>query len=162
MTSIGIGSSSPRRPRRGSSSAVSRPAGGLELYQGCSKLLQTSDRAGNGSEEIIRSLPAGTYGVRLVGSATPETANHTLIIKPLGAAAGVLTYRARVEGSTLRLVGEVYNNTLDEAWSGHRHGQAVRHPRHAPRDAQHEGPAALPVDPHPSAVHDRRTEAGRL
>ena len=69
--------------------------GRMELYQGCSKLLQTSDRAGNGSEEIIRSLPAGTYGVRLVGSATPETANHALIIKPLGATVGVLTYRAR-------------------------------------------------------------------
>ena len=86
-------------------------AGRLELYLGCSRLLQISDRSGNGSEEIIRSLPAGTYGVRLVGSATPETANHALMIKSLAATVGVLTYRSRIEGPTLRLVGEVYNDT---------------------------------------------------
>jgi PKD repeat protein len=85
--------------------------GRLELYQGCSKLLQASDRAATGSEEIIRSLPAGTYGVRLVGSATPETADHSLLIKSLPASVHALTYKASLEGSTLRLVGEVYNDT---------------------------------------------------
>ena len=53
------------------------PAANMSLYQGCSKLLQTSDRAGNGTEEIIRSLPAGTYAVRLVGSALAGDGHHS-------------------------------------------------------------------------------------
>ena len=106
--------------------------GRIELYQGCSRLLQVSDRAGNGSEEIIRSLPAGSYGVRLVGSATPETANHFLRIKALGASVGVLTYPSQIQGSTLRLVGEVYNNTWTKrgqvsvtAWLYDIHGKLL-------------------------------------
>ena len=47
--------------------------GRMDLYSGCTTLLQTSDRAGNGAEEIIRSLPAGTYAVKLSGSGTGAT-----------------------------------------------------------------------------------------
>ena len=85
--------------------------GRLELYRGCSTLLQTSDRAGNGAEEIIRNLAAGTYAIKLSGSGDDATPPYAVLIKKMLASVHVYSSRARVEGSTLRLVGELYNNT---------------------------------------------------
>ncbi len=90
--------------------ALSVPAD-MRLYQGCTKLLQTSDRTGLGSEEIIRTLPAGTYAVRLHGQGSPTTPAHVLLMQKLGSGVRLLSSRAIVAGSSLRLVGEVYNNT---------------------------------------------------
>ncbi len=85
--------------------------GKLYLYQNCSTLLQTSDRAGNGAEEIIRSLPAGTYAVRLTGSGTGSTPPHLVLIRKMLSSVHVMSSINRIEGGTLRLVGELYNNT---------------------------------------------------
>jgi len=85
-------------------------AGRLELYRGCTTLLQTSDRAGTGAEEIIRSLPAGTYAVRTSGSGSSSTPAYALLMKRMPNSVHVVSSRARIEGNTLRLVGEVYNN----------------------------------------------------
>jgi PKD repeat protein/glucose/arabinose dehydrogenase len=82
----------------------------LELYQGCTKLLQVADRGGTGTEEIIRSLPVGSYALRVVGTGGPSATPYSLLEQRLGSGARVLTARSRIEGSTLRLVGEVYNN----------------------------------------------------
>ena len=90
--------------------ALSVPAN-MSLYQGCTKLLQTSDRSGLGSEEIIRTLPAGTYAIRLTGQGSPTTPAHVLLMQKLGSGVRLLSSRAIVSGSSLRLVGEVYNNT---------------------------------------------------
>ena len=40
-------------------------AASLKLYKGCSTLLATSDRGGTATEEIIKSLPKGTYAVKV-------------------------------------------------------------------------------------------------
>ncbi len=83
----------------------------MDLYSGCSTLLQTSDRGANGYEEIIRNLPAGTYGVRLLGSGTPSSPNYVFKMTKLGSGLRVLSARARTDGGVLRLVGEVFNNS---------------------------------------------------
>ena len=71
----------------------------LELYRGCSTLLQRSDRSGTAAEEIIRSLPAGTYAVRLVGSAVPETTDHVLLAKTLASGVHVMTAHRAWKGA---------------------------------------------------------------
>jgi glucose/arabinose dehydrogenase len=85
--------------------------GKMELFKGCSTLLKTSDRGGNGTEEIIRSLAAGSYAVRLTGSGTTATPNYALRIKTVSTGVHVLTSRTRIDAGVLRLVGEVYNNS---------------------------------------------------
>ncbi len=85
--------------------------GKMDLFKGCSTLLQTSDRGGNASEEIVRSLPAGSYAVRLSGTGTTSTPNYLFRIRAIANGVHVLTSRTRVDGGVLRLVGEVYNNT---------------------------------------------------
>ncbi len=85
--------------------------GRLDLYSGCSTLLQSSDRAGNGAEEIIRSLSAGTYAVKLSGSGTGATPPYVVRLRKLPASVHILSTKVRIEGGTLRLIGELYNNT---------------------------------------------------
>ena len=57
--------------------------GRMDLYSGCSTLLQTSDRGGNGFEEIIRTLPKGTYAVKLTGSGTGSTPPYVVRMRAL-------------------------------------------------------------------------------
>ena len=85
--------------------------GRMDLYSGCSTLLQSSDRAGNGPEEIIRSLSAGTYAVKLTGTGTTATPPYAVRMRAMPATVHLLSSRTRIEGSTLRLIGELYNNT---------------------------------------------------
>jgi hypothetical protein len=85
--------------------------GRMDLYNSCSSLLQTSDRSGNASEEIIRSLPAGTYSVRFSGSGTTANTPYIFRMHKLSATVQTLSTRTRIEGGTLRLVGELFNNT---------------------------------------------------
>jgi glucose/arabinose dehydrogenase/PKD repeat protein len=84
-------------------------SGRLALYRGCSHLLTVSDRAGSGAEQIIKQLDAGTYAVRVSGS--ESTSDHAILMKKVHKGVRVLTSSAQVDGGTLRLVGEVYNNT---------------------------------------------------
>jgi hypothetical protein len=83
--------------------------GRMELYSGCTTLLQSSDRAGNGAEEIIRSLAAGTYAVKLSGSGTGATPPYVVRMRALPASVHILSTKTRIEGGTLRLIGELYN-----------------------------------------------------
>ncbi len=83
--------------------------GRLALYKGCSTLLAVSDRAGSGAEQIIRKLDPGTYAIRLSGSTSSE--DHAVLIKKIPSGVRVLTSDRQTDGDTLRLVGEVYNNT---------------------------------------------------
>ncbi|MBA3234415.1 MAG: PQQ-dependent sugar dehydrogenase [Chloroflexi bacterium] len=85
--------------------------GRMALYKGCSTLLKVADRSGTGAEQIIKKLAAGTYAIRVSGSGTPSTGNYSVLMKKLPAAVRVLTSNALIKGSTLRLVGEVYDNT---------------------------------------------------
>ena len=83
----------------------------MDLYSGCSTLLQTSDRAGNGAEEIIRSL-VGRYVRREVErQRTGATPPYVVRMRKLPATVHILSTKTRIEGGTLRLIGELYNNT---------------------------------------------------
>jgi hypothetical protein len=85
--------------------------GRMDLFSGCTTLLQSSDRAGNGAEEIIRSLAAGSYAVKLSGSGTGATPPYVVRMRVLPASVHILSTKVRIEGGTLRLIGELYNNT---------------------------------------------------
>ena len=76
--------------------------GRMDLYSGCTTLLQSSDRAGNGAEEIIRSLAAGTYAVKLSGSGTGATPPYVVRMRALPATVHILSSKTRIEGGTLR------------------------------------------------------------
>jgi hypothetical protein len=80
------------------------------LYQGCTKLLQVADRTGTSTEEIIRSLPVGSYGVRVVGTGPSSATPYSVLSQRLGSGTRILTVRTRIDGGALRFVGEVYNN----------------------------------------------------
>ena len=90
--------------------------GRMTLYSGCSKALDVSDFGGLTPEMIIARLPAGSYAVRLSGSGGTDTPNYSFRMKRMPNTAHVMSARTRVDGSTLRIVGEVYNNTT--RWVG--------------------------------------------
>jgi glucose/arabinose dehydrogenase/PKD repeat protein len=90
--------------------------GRMALYSGCSKLLEVSDYGGLAPEMIIRRLPAGSYAVRLSGSGGSDTPNYSFRIKRMPKTVHVMSARTRIDGSTLRIVGEAYNNT--SSWVG--------------------------------------------
>ena len=87
----------------------------LSLYKGCSTLIKTADRSGTGAEQIIRSLDAGKYAIRASVSGSPTAGGYAFLMKKMPKAVRVLSSNAWVEGGTLRLVGEVYNNTSSTA-----------------------------------------------
>ena len=109
--------------------------GRMDLYSGCSTLLQSSDRAGNGAEEIIRSLAAGTYAVKLSGSGSGATPPYVVRMRVLPATVHILSTKTRIEGGTLRLIGELYNNTTKTVGFDQGHRQAVQRLERAPGDA---------------------------
>ena len=90
--------------------------GRMTLYSGCSKVLEVSDYSGLIPEMIIRRLPAGSYAVRLSGSGGTDTPNYSFRMKRMPNTVHVMSAKTRVDGSTLRIVGEVYNNTT--RWVG--------------------------------------------
>jgi hypothetical protein len=57
----------------------------LRLYEGCTTLLAAQDRAGTASEEIIRTLPAGTYAVKVTPTAGGSMTPYALQNARLGA-----------------------------------------------------------------------------
>jgi hypothetical protein len=88
--------------------------GRLELWEGCSVAIETSDRSGLSYEEILRSLPAGTYSVRVLGhGAFDPTAHYSLRVRPIGGSTAILSSRTTLIGGDLRIVGEVLDNSRD-------------------------------------------------
>jgi hypothetical protein len=83
----------------------------LSLYNGCSTLATTSDRSGTGTEEIFRILPKGTYAVRVSAKGASSTDPYSLLIKSMPTGLRVVTGSSRVAGSSLVIVGELYNGT---------------------------------------------------
>ena len=84
----------------------------MDLYSGCSTLLQTSDRAGNGVRGD-HPEPA-RRDVRREADRQRDRL-HAAVRRPRSAScrrpSTILVDRTRIEGGTLRLVGELYNNT---------------------------------------------------
>jgi glucose/arabinose dehydrogenase len=83
----------------------------LSLYSGCSKLLVTSDRGGTNTEEIFKSLAKGSYSIKVTTKGTASTDPYSLNIRRMASGLSVVTSSSRVDGSTLNIVGEVYNGT---------------------------------------------------
>lgn len=85
----------------------------LQLYHDCSTLLATSDHTGTAPEEIIRTLAAGTYAIRIAGHGGFDvTRPYQVRIRPLGTAPVVLTWNASVRSGALRIAGEVVNASI--------------------------------------------------
>jgi len=83
----------------------------LSLYSGCSKLLVTSDRASTSTEEIFKSLAKGSYAVKVTTKGVSSTDLYSLNIRKMASGLSLVTGSARVDGSSLIIVGEVYNGT---------------------------------------------------
>jgi PKD repeat protein/glucose/arabinose dehydrogenase len=83
----------------------------VELYRGCSTLITGVDRPGTAPEELHRQLSAGSYAVRVIGKSGSSSLPYALMIRKLPNSVTTLSTRTRIEGSTIRFVGEVYNNT---------------------------------------------------
>ena len=136
--------------------------GRMTLYSGCSKALEVSDFGGLTPEMIIRRLPPGSYAVRLAGSGASDTPNYSFRMKRMPNTVHVMSSRTRIDGSALRIVGEVYNNTTALGRPRHGHGPALRCVGQVPGDADRPDPAVLHPTARTGAVQHRRLAAGRL
>ena len=67
-------------------------------------------RSGTASEEMIRTLPAGTYAVKVTPTAGGSMTPYALQIARLGADLSLQSATSRVSGGTLTLSGEVWND----------------------------------------------------
>ena len=137
--------------------------GQLDLYQ---KLLDPPADLGSGRQrrrgDHPAACPAGTYAVRLSGSGT---GSHATAPRPHPQDAGTgprCSSTNPVEGSTLRLVGELYNNTTKTRRVDQGHGQALQRLERAARDAHGLRRPDLHAGRQPGAVPDRRVAAGRV
>ena len=83
----------------------------LSLYSGCSKLLITSDRGGTNTEEIFRTLAKGSYAVRVTTKGTASTDLYSMNVRRLASGLALVSSSTRIDGSSLIIVGEVYNGT---------------------------------------------------
>ena len=83
----------------------------LSVYSGCSKLLYTSDRAGASTEEIFKSLAKGSYAVKVTTKGVASTDLYQLNIRKMASGLSLVTSSSRVDGSSLIIVGEVFNGT---------------------------------------------------
>ena len=93
-----------------SPTSVRRPAR-LSLYKGCSTLLASSDRAGTHTEEIVKSLSAGTYALKITSLGSSSDDPYTFRIRRLASGLSVLTGTSQIDtgAGRLTLVGEVWN-----------------------------------------------------
>jgi glucose/arabinose dehydrogenase/PKD repeat protein len=82
----------------------------LQLYHVCGALLATSDRSGTTPEEIVRTLAAGSYTIRISGHGGFGIDDpYQVRIRPLGTSVVVLSSRTTVTPGHVRIVGEVLN-----------------------------------------------------
>lgn len=86
-------------------------AASLTLYKGCTTLVASSDRAGTGTEELMRTLSSGTYAVKVSAKGTASTTPYALQMRRMATGLSTISTRSRVAGSTLVLVGEIWNDT---------------------------------------------------
>ncbi len=82
----------------------------LRLYAGCTTLLAAQDRSGTSAEEIVRSLPAGTYAIKVSPTGAGSMTPYALQLARLPAGLSLASATSRVSGGTLTLSGEVWND----------------------------------------------------
>lgn len=84
----------------------------LDLYSSCSTRLATSNQPGNRFERISRSLPAGTYRVRVrVPSDARSMTPYALRVLSIGRTLGLESATARWSAGEVRVAGQVVNGT---------------------------------------------------
>lgn len=85
----------------------------MSLYKDCTQLLGTSNRPGTLTEEIVKKLSPGTYGIRVSGLGTGDTSDpYSMRIMPMATTVSNLGTRGRIDDSgNLILTGEVWNGT---------------------------------------------------
>jgi len=84
----------------------------IDLYSACATLLGSSNRSSVQFEEIVRSLAAGSYRVKVSSAAGGSSvANYWLKFRALTAGVTVLSAGPFVVGSNLHIAGEVLNTT---------------------------------------------------
>ena len=106
--------SSSRRPRAsGSCSATLRSAPVSSCIAAARPRSPASTQGGTTPEVLHKTLAAGTYAVKVIGKSQSSTQKYALMIWRLPKTVTILGAKTSIEGSTLRLVGEVYNNTAD-------------------------------------------------
>ena len=71
------------------------------------------DAGGTAPEVLHRNLSAGSYAVKVIGKSETSSQKYAFMIWRLPSAVTIFSTKSWIEGSTLRLVGEVYNNTAD-------------------------------------------------
>ena len=137
----------------------------LRLYAGCTTLLAAQDRSGTSAEEIIRSLPAGTYAIKVSPTGRrlddavrpPARSSAGGSLAPVGHEPGERRdadperrglerpiERARPDhgdGPAARRVGGVADD-VERTGRGDRHG-----PRSSPVPAERTGPGRVRVGP---------------
>ena len=85
----------------------------FELYSGCTTKITGVDAGGTTPEVLHRTLSAGTYAVKVIGKSQSSAQKYAFMVWRLPKTVTILSTKTWIEGSTLRLVGEVYNNTAD-------------------------------------------------
>ena len=86
--------------------------GRLELWDHCTAEIAASDGGGLAYEEFLRSLPAGTYSIRVLGhGAFDPTGHYALRVRPLASGLPILSSKTTLSSGHLRIIGEVLNNT---------------------------------------------------
>jgi glucose/arabinose dehydrogenase len=84
----------------------------LELYGGCSVLLGSADHAGTHFERLTRSLPAGTYRVRVrVPSGARSLSPYALRVLAIDDRVAIESVAVRRTGGSVRVAGQVVNGT---------------------------------------------------
>lgn len=81
----------------------------LELWSGCSTRLVASDMPGTNWEEILRTLPAGTYALKVTDTGGASPGVYNVRVSWMASPVGITTSRAIVGSSQVRIVGELYN-----------------------------------------------------
>ena len=84
----------------------------LDLYKGCSTLVASSDHGGTSPEEILHTVSAGTYALKVsaLGVADPNS-TYKLRAQALGTSVRVLSSHLTTSPTRIRIEGEVLNGS---------------------------------------------------
>jgi glucose/arabinose dehydrogenase len=81
----------------------------LELWNGCSSLRLKADLAGTHWEEIVTTLPAGTYALKVTDKGNAAAGTYAVRVTTLTSPVGITSARGIASATQVRLVGEVIN-----------------------------------------------------
>ena len=108
----------------------------LELYGSCSTLLASTDQAGNHFERLTRSLPGGTYRVRVrVPSGARSLSPFALRVLVVDDRVAIESATVKRTGGTVRVAGRGGQRHRCRGRPGRRHGDVQGRPGPGRRDA---------------------------